>query len=117
VLKRKDYLHDEAKEKTITLSSLSYSVESALVNLENIETEHAANQRSIGYSRSSTEDNLQLKEFAQFMEELKTSLYLFAEQNKNKAFSAFLDKLYSDADLDTRSILNKIDFELRGLQE
>lgn len=117
VLKRKDYLHDEAKEKMITLSSLTYSVESALINLENIESDHEANERSIGYEPASPEDNLQLKEFAQFMQELKASLYQFAEQNNNNAFSAFLDKVYSQEDLDPGILLNKIDFELKGLQE
>lgn len=118
-LKRKDYLHDEAREKKITLKGLIYSVESALVNLENMEKDHAANQRSLGYSRSSAEDNLQVNDFSRFMEELKRSLFRYASENKKTDFTAFLDNLYSteEADWNTRALLNKLDFELKGMQE
>jgi lipopolysaccharide export system ATP-binding protein len=116
-LKRKDYLHEEARESKITLESLVYAVESGLVNLENIEKEHAANQRSIGYSRDASEDNLQLKEFDRFMEELKTSLYRFATENGKTDLGSMLDKLYGNEDYDMASVLNKLDFELKMMQE
>ena len=117
VLKRKDYLHDEARETKISLDSLIYSIESGLINLENIEKEHDANQRSFGYSKSSEEDNLQLDEYRRFMDELKTSLYTYATENKKTDFVALLNKLYSDETIDTKSLLNKIDFELKGILE
>jgi lipopolysaccharide export system ATP-binding protein len=114
-LKRKDYLHDEARNKSVSLDKLIYSVESGLVNIENIEAEHALNQRSLGYQQSS-EENLQLKEFSRFMEELKSSLYSYARENNQTRFLGLLDDLYAQEDLDMKSILNKLDFELKGLQ-
>jgi len=115
-LKRKDYLHDEARDQGITLDKLIYAVESALVNLENIEKEQAANQRSFGYRQNAEDENLQLKEFRQFMSELKSSLYTYAEENKKADLLSLLNTLYADIDLDSRSLLNRLDFELRGMQ-
>jgi lipopolysaccharide export system ATP-binding protein len=115
-LKRKDYLHDEAREEKINLDTLIYSVESALLGIENIEKEHAANQRSIGYNIYDKEENLHLAEYDRFLEELKVSLYKYANENKNPFFLTFLDGLYLKNDLDDRSLLNKIDFELKKLQ-
>ncbi len=116
VLKRKDYLHDEARETKISLDALIYSVESGLINLENIDKEHSANQRSFGYSKSNAEDNLQLDEYRKFMDELKTSLYTYANENNKTDLVVLLDSLYNDAGMDTKSLLNKIDFELKGMQ-
>jgi len=116
-LKRKDYLHDEARDQSINLDKLLYSVESAGINLENIEKEHAENQRSLGYGYGSDEGNLQLKEFDRFMEELKTSLYTYASENNKPDFLALLNNLYADENIDTKSLLNRLDFELRGLQQ
>ncbi len=85
-LKRKDYLHDEAREERITVDKLIYSVESGLANLENIEKERSTNQRVFNYNQAFDEDDLQLKEFGRFMEELKSSLYTFATENNNRGF-------------------------------
>ncbi len=117
VLKRKDYLHDEARVEKITLDKLIYSVESGLINLENIEAEHVANQRSIGYSRRASEDSQQLKDFALFMEELKNSLYQYAAENNKADFKLLLDKAYNDEGLGMGPLLNKLDFELKGMQD
>jgi lipopolysaccharide export system ATP-binding protein len=117
VLKRKDYLHDEARATKISLDTLIYSVESGLINLENLEKEHSANQRSFGYSKSNAEDNLQLDEYRRFMDELKTSLYTYANENNKPDLVALFDRLYNDAGIDTKSLLNKLDFELKGIQE
>ncbi len=114
-LKRKDYLHDEARDQSINLEKLLYAVESAGINLENIEKQHAENQRSFGYRAGAGEDNLQLKEFDRFMEELKNSLYTYASENNKPDFLALLNNLFSDDSLDTKSLLNKLDFELRAL--
>jgi lipopolysaccharide export system ATP-binding protein len=115
-LKRKDYLHDEARDQSITLDKLLYAVESASISLENIEKEHAQNQRSLGYSYRSDEGNLQLKEFDRFMDELKTSLYTYASENNQPDFLALLNNLYTNQDIDTKSLLNKLDFELKAMQ-
>jgi len=114
-LRRKDYLHDEAKDQSVNLDKLIYAVESAAITLENIEQQHAENLRSFG-SRYSDEESLQLKEFDRFMDELKTSLYTYAAENNKSNFLALLNNLYTNESLDTKSLLSKIDFELRGME-
>jgi len=116
-LKRKDYLHDEAREERITLDKLIYSVEGALVNLENIEKDRSTNQHVFNYNPSSDEEDLQLKEFGRFLEELKSSIYTYATENDNPGLLALLHKLYEDPGLDTKSLLNKIAFELRVMEK
>ena len=106
----------QGKQK-ISLDALIYSVESALVNLENLEQEHSANQRSFGYSKANAEDNLQLDEYSKFMDELKTSLHTYANENNKTELVALFDRLYNAAGMDTKSLLNKLQFELKGLQE
>jgi lipopolysaccharide export system ATP-binding protein len=111
-LKRKDYLHDEAREQKINIETLIYSVESALTTLDNIDEEHKANQRSLGYEPVDEESNLQLNEYAKFLDELKISLFAYADENQLSDFTSFLNTLYQDKNIDTRTLLNKIDFEL-----
>jgi len=116
-LKRKDYLHDEAKAEAVSLSSLIYSVESGLENLKNIEDEKNAKQRSFGFADFNPEDEVPMKDFQKFMIELKTSLDKYADDNQQMELKKTIDGLYASKDIDMESVLNKIDFELRQLQD
>jgi len=111
-LKRKDYLHDEAREQKINIESLMYAVESALTTMNNIDDQHKAGERSSG-----DETNLQLDEYANFLNEIKTSLYTYASENQLTDFFGFLNTLYQDENIDTRSLLNKIDVELKHMHQ
>lgn len=100
-LKRKDYLHDEAREQKVNIETLLYNVESALTTLDNVDDEN----------------NLQLDEYARFLNEIKASLYAYANENHLTDFMSFLNSLYQNEGIDTRSLLNKIDVELKAMQQ
>ncbi len=113
-LKRKDYLHEEAREPKITLEKLIYSVSNALSDLDNLEQRQKDIEHSgFGYNRGN--DLAQEEDYIKFMEELRHSLYNYAAENGKESLTAMLDELYSNDDVDTRSLLNKIDFELKTM--
>jgi lipopolysaccharide export system ATP-binding protein len=114
-LKRKDYLHEEVRASKITLDKLLYSVESALANTENLKKNAISLVRSPGFENSNSEEDLQLKEYWRFMDEIKHSLYDFAAENKKADFLVLLDQLYSTPNLDTETLLNNVDIELKQM--
>lgn len=114
-LRRKDYLHEEARETGITLEKLIYSVSSAISSLDNLEQKNSAAQNSIGYRYAGANDPSQADDYIRFMEELRQSLYKYATDNNKPSLLATLDTLYNAGDIDTRSLLNKIDFELKTM--
>ncbi len=90
-LKRKDYLHEEARgENKITLESLIHSVESAVNWTEQIDEAQAARDRSIGarYNNSSTVEDLGLDDYYKFLNELKVSLVEFGANTGNTEISS-----------------------------
>lgn len=116
-LKRKDYLHDEAREQKVNIETLLYNVESALTTLDNVDDENKANQSALGNPPTNDENNLQLDEYARFLNEIKASLYAYANENHLTDFMSFLNSLYQNESIDTRSLLNKIKFELKAMQQ
>jgi lipopolysaccharide export system ATP-binding protein len=114
-LKRKDYLHDEAREPKITLEKLLYSISNAISGLDNLAQNEKNAQHSIGYRYSGANDSAVEDDYIKFMEELKHSLYNYAAENGKDSLTATLDELYDNKDIDTRSLLNKIDFELKTM--
>jgi lipopolysaccharide export system ATP-binding protein len=113
VLKRKDYLHDEAKDPKISLDKLIYSVESALQGMDNLEKENNARRNSIGFRFDRYEDNIGEQDHVHFLQELKDSLYKYGVENKQSNLINTLDELFSEKDLDIKTLLNKIEFELK----
>ncbi len=106
-LKRKDYLHDEANDKKITLDKLIYSVESGLVNLENMKQEYdAAQANSIAYP--SIKEHPNWKDFNRFMDELQLSLYDYAQEKKHIELITSLDLIYSQSYADPQGLLDNI---------
>lgn len=81
-LKRKDYLHEEAKESVITIDKLLYSIKSALSTLDKIEEEKNSGEKLGLTSRQNLATEAE-KEFEQFSGELKQSLLLFAGSSEN----------------------------------
>src|SRR5437762_419650 len=86
-LKRKDWLNEEAKDKTtITIESVIRSVESALAWQEKIDEAEYARERSLAYGYDSDESmvvDLGLDDYAKFLSELKQSLIEYGRQSKN----------------------------------
>jgi lipopolysaccharide export system ATP-binding protein len=88
-LKRKDYLHDEARDQhTASLDNIIRSVESAIAWHEKIEQAQSERERTFGYqysdSESSTVAELGLDDYTRFLNELKDSLIQYASENNNK---------------------------------
>lgn len=86
-LKRKDYLHEEARgHSSISLAALIQSVESAVRWSEQIEINEAARDKSVGaiYDSSGvTIDDLRPDDYSKFLNELKESLIQFGKKNNN----------------------------------
>lgn len=87
-LKRKDYLHEEARtESKASLDNMISSVESALAWNEKINEAQTQRERSFGYrfnDDASMVADLGLDDYSKFLVELKQSLVEYARQN-NKA--------------------------------
>ena len=82
-LKRKDYLHEEAKGKNRPdLSSIIRSVESAMDWAQKIEEADTRRQRAVGFHSGNTQteiEDLNLDDYARFINELKQSLSDYAK--------------------------------------
>lgn len=111
-LKRKDYLHEEAKESVITIDKLLYSIKSALSTLDKIEEEKNSGEKLGLTNRVSLATEAE-KEFEQFSGELKQSLLLFASNSDNDFLKEKIERLAgNDYDLskgDLLSIENELD--------
>jgi lipopolysaccharide export system ATP-binding protein len=86
-LKRKDWLHEAARDKTeVSLENIISSVESALAWQEKINEEELQRERSIGYNYSTDDSmvaDLGLDDYSKFLFEVKKSLIEYGKQNKN----------------------------------
>lgn len=109
-LKRKDYLHEEARDdKKITRDSLIRSVESALNWSQQIDEAQAVRDRSIGarYNNSFDTDDLGIDDYVKFMEELKISLAEYGLEKNNKDLMTKVEEIMTDPE-STNTVLNTI---------
>ena len=120
-LKRKDYLHEEAKAgKKTDLKSIIYSVESSINWAERINAAQTEREKSIGLeynqTASSTINDLALDDYARNIKELHTFLTGYAREHRHKEILKKADALVApDADIDTlKTDLNTILFYLRS---
>jgi lipopolysaccharide export system ATP-binding protein len=115
-LKRKDYLHEEARgEKKITLSGLIQSVESALSWSENIDNASAVHDRSFATERGNPVIDLGLDDYSKFLQELKTSLVTYGTETQNNEIVTRAVTLLDDPNA-VDSILNTILLYLKSEQ-
>jgi len=118
-LKRKDWLHEEAKGKaTITIESVIRSVESALAWQEKIDEAEYARERSLAYGYDSDESmvvDLGLDDYAKFLSELKQSLIEYGRQSKNSEILTRANNFLNEGG-DVISDLNTILLFLRSEQ-
>jgi len=116
-LKRKDYLHQEAKDRDVTADSLIVSIENALAQLERMEQEMVERDRAFGarFNAMSEEDDLEFVDFRNLTAEIQRSLIAFAEKKKHKEILEAA-KLLSTEDRDLKADLNTILLYLRSLQ-
>ena len=119
VLKRKDYLHEEAKDGyQLTADNLLRSVESAIDWQKQIQEKAVDLQKGVGslYTNQETMSNdLALDDYSRFLQELKASLIKYAEQEKNPAL---LEKSVSflNDDASVHSTLGSIHLLLKGIR-
>ncbi len=119
-LKRKDYLHEEAKgHHKPDLTSIIRSVESAIDWAQKIEESETRRQRTVGIHAGTTQaeiEDLKLDDYARFISELKQSLTEYARERDNEVLLEKADLLLSDeSDFNTiNSDLNTIHLYLKG---
>lgn len=110
-LKRKDYLHDEARGKKISLESILHSIKSGIAWSEKIAEAESEREKRFGYhlgrSIGSTTEELGLDDYTKFLEELKSSLIQYGEQNKNAEIISRAKQLF-DADRNIYADLNTL---------
>ncbi len=113
-LKRKDYLHDEVRqEKTITFDKMIYTLESALAEGQRVETKINELEKSIGYQYSKDETREIWDGYDKYIAEIMESLSQFVSESYNTELKNKYSKILSEKDLDTKSFLNKLVFELK----
>ena len=115
-LKRKDYLHDEAKAgKSPDLRNIIYSVESAIEWAEKINQAQTERERSIGYkynsSSEATVQDLGLDDYFKNVQELHKFLTGYAIQNDKKEILDKANALVNN-DYDLPAIVNDLNMIL-----
>lgn len=96
-LKRKDYLHEEAKGiRKPDLSGILRSVENAIDWAEKIEESESQRARALGGTVHAQIEELRLDDYAQFISELKQSLIQFAKEKNNQKVLEKANGLLSD---------------------
>ena len=118
-LKRKDYLHEEARtESKASLDNMISSVESALAWNEKINEAQTQRERSFGYrfnDDASMVADLGLDDYSKFLVELKQSLVEYARQNNKAQILERANKLLTEEG-DISTDLNTILLFLRSDQ-
>ena len=86
-LRRKDYLHEEARgeNKTVSLENVIRSIESALAWSQKINEADNERRRSLGarYANQNTANDLGLDDYGKFLSELQKSLIQYSTNNNN----------------------------------
>ncbi len=111
-LKRKDYLHEEAKEEgKITLESLIHSVDNAINWSQQINEASAIRDRGLYTSfiekRINKVADLQLDDYYKFLESLKSSLLEFGKKNNKPEITSRVEKMIAEPE-STQTELNTI---------
>jgi lipopolysaccharide export system ATP-binding protein len=95
-LKRKDWLlEDVGKARTPDIHSVIESIENGISWFDQIEENQDGSERPFGSKYAPVQDALQKKDYVQFLEELKTSLRSFIDENPDDVLKSKLDQLES----------------------
>ena len=96
-LKRKDYLHDEARgSKTITRDALIVSIESALAWGEQVKESDRELQRGFRTTYATESDELLVRDYAKFLNELRDSIIEYGKQSNDREIIQRGEKLFED---------------------
>lgn len=118
-LKRKDYLHDEAKgEKKISLENMIYTLENTIVEHENVQNKIKEMQKSIGFNSILAED--EIKEinagYEKYVSEIIVSLNQFVKESNDISLKAKFNKIVTENGPSPHYIIDKMIFELKSLK-
>jgi lipopolysaccharide export system ATP-binding protein len=110
-LKRKDYLHEEARAASRTnvpeITSLIRSIENAIEWKQQME--EASNERARAFRHAGSENNnaadRRLDEYYQFMDELKESILAYASSSTNADIQRKAKEMVETGDIDLQSLL------------
>jgi len=117
-LKRKDWLLDDNKiNEKPGIHSIIHSVQSAVTWCERLQARQKDVEHSIGYRYSNVivDDDHQIRDFIQYLDELKTSLYSFAKEQNDSELIDKIQQLESSKTIEeTKHDLNLILFLLHS---
>ena len=95
-LKRKDWLLDDiGKTKIPDIKSVVQSIESGVQWFNQIEESEKELERSIGRRYSGAQEHIQKRDYVQYLDELKTSLWAFIEAYPDEALKSRMNQLES----------------------
>ena len=119
-LKRKDYLHLEAANQSISAESLVKKVEAAISGLENIERLKneglALGENGLtDLENDVVEEHLQFNEYETYLHEVERAITRYADENKNTDLLSMAAEFKGTNEPDIAAILNKILFELKAV--
>jgi len=100
-LKRKDWLLEDAGKKKIPdVPSFIQSVENAVEWFNQIEDGEKEKEGSIEYKFSGGGEHVQKKDYVQYLQELKQSLWIYIEENPDDELQSKMEELESDDTFD-----------------
>src|SRR5215203_4390804 len=95
-LKRKEWLLEDASKKKIpNVQSFIQSIENGVEWFNQIEEGEKELEGSIGYNISGGEDRVQKRDYVQYLEELKISLWTFVDEHPDEELKAKINQLES----------------------
>jgi hypothetical protein len=95
-LKRKDWLLEDAGKKNIPdIHSFLQAIESGVEWFNQIEEGEKDLERSIGRKNTGGVDQVQRKDYVQFLAELKTSLWTYVDEHPDEELKSKMDQLES----------------------
>jgi hypothetical protein len=100
-LKRKDWLLQDATKKTQPdMESLIESLENGVQWFNQIEVDHKEAEQQFGKGYMDGDDDLQIRDYAQYLGELKTSLWSFVKEHPDEELETKMNQLESAQRLD-----------------
>lgn len=94
-LKRKDWILEDAGKKKIDINSMIQSLESGVEWFNQLEEDQKEAEQEFGRGYMDGDDDLQRRDYVEYLEELRTSLRSFIDQNPDQELKAKMVQLDS----------------------
>jgi lipopolysaccharide export system ATP-binding protein len=113
-LKRKDYLHEEARQQSSgpSLENIIVSVKNAIEEMENIDKRRTERERSVGFGVVQYDDIAEreetgLNDFEKLIPEIKAAVVRYAQNNHNVALLKSANELVAN-ESEAKTVLNTV---------